>query len=110
MAVLGITAAAPTRWAGDPGDQESEQFEVYAENALALSVFLSMSTQWQWTGGMQSFRCGLNHAVLPLHMSKVGVPRQQRMKVMADVQVMERSALEHWAEVDEERRRRAPAK
>jgi hypothetical protein len=91
---MGIASEAATKWAGD---EEWADFEVFPENAQALSVFLSMNTQWQWTGGMQSFRCGLNHAVLPLHMDKVGVPRKRRFAVMDDVQVMERSALEVWA-------------
>jgi hypothetical protein len=90
---------------------EGEDFAIYAENALAVSVFTSMATQWQWTGGMQSYRCGLNHAVLLLHMDKVGVPRKRRFEIMADVQVMERSALEVWgkavAEQQEQHRRQA---
>lgn len=59
---------------------------------------MSMSTQWIWTGGMASYRAGLNHAVLPLHLSKLGVPRKQRFAVMEDVQTMECAALAVWAE------------
>ena len=106
MAVLGIVEAEPPKWAGEEGAQDA--FEVYAENALSLSVFLSMSTQWQWTGGMESHRCGLNHAVLPLHMDKCSVPRKRRFEVMADVQAMEHSALEVWGKAAEERRRKTP--
>ena len=108
MAVLGIAAAEPAKWAGEEGDQEA--FGIYPENALSVSVFLSMSSQWDWTGGMESQRCGLKHEVLPLHMDKVGVPRKRRFEIMADVQVMEHSALETWGKAAEERRRRTPSK
>lgn len=81
-------------WAGEPDEQD--EFEIFAENGLAVSVFCSMSTQWLWTGGMESHRCGLNHAVLVLHMDKARVPRKRRFEVMADVQTMERSALNVW--------------
>ena len=93
---MGIASDEAVRWAGDPDDEE--EFEIYAENALAVSVFVSMDTQWQWTGGMEPRRCGLNHATLPLHMAKVGVPKKRRFEVMADVQIMERAALNAWNE------------
>jgi hypothetical protein len=92
---MGIATAEAAKWAGDSDDQED--FEVFPENALAIAVFVSMDTQWQWTGGMQSYRCGLNHSVLQLHMDKAGVPRKRRFDVMADVQTMERAALNVWS-------------
>jgi hypothetical protein len=91
---MGIASDEAAKWAGDQDDEED--FEIFPENEWAVAVFMSMETQWQWTGGMESRRCGLNHLVLPLHMKKVGVPRKRRLEVMADVQTMERSALQVW--------------
>ncbi|QJE03041.1 DUF1799 domain-containing protein [Massilia forsythiae] len=111
LAVLGIAVPEQAKWAGE--DDEAEDFEIYAENAQSVSVFTSMATQWQWTGGMESHRSGLNHAVLFMHMDKVGVSRKRkrRFEVMADVQVMERAALDVWHEAaaarQEEQRRKA---
>lgn len=106
--MFGVTADAPAKWAGEEGDEAP--FEIYQENALSVSVFISMATQWQWTGGMEPQRCGLNHAVLQLHMDKYCVPRKRRFEIMADVQVMEHSALEVWGKAAEERRRKTSAK
>lgn len=47
---------------------------------------------------MESRRAGLNHAVLMLHMRKLGVPAGQRFDVMADLQIMECAALAVWNE------------
>lgn len=104
--MLGITSPDAGGWGGDVGDDEEGEFEIYAENAQAVSVFVSMATQWDWTGGMESHRCGLKHEVLPLHMDKIGVRRKRRFEVMADVQVMERSALDVWSKAAAERQER----
>ncbi|OFJ49603.1 hypothetical protein BA896_012730 [Janthinobacterium lividum] len=72
-------------------------FEVYPENGKTLKVFLSMSTQWLYTGGMESHRCGLNHAVFLLHADSHGVPRKQRPAVLAGIVTMEHAALDVWA-------------
>lgn len=103
---MGITADQPSAWAGEP--DEDGDFEVYEENALAVSVFLSMSTQWLWSGGMETYRCGLNHAVLMLHMDKLKVPDERRFEVMDGVQTMEHAALEVWNKAAAERARKRP--
>jgi hypothetical protein len=95
---MGLDSPEAVKWAGDDGSGEEEKFQLYPENATAAAVFLSMSTQWDWTGGMESRRCGLKHEVLPLHMRKIGVPKKRRLAVMDDVQVMEQAALAVWCE------------
>jgi len=95
---MGLANDEAEEWAGADADDVEESFEIYAENAPAVAVFTSMATQWQWTGGMQSYRCGLNHAVLQLHMDKCRVPRERQFEVMDDVQAMERAALQVWNE------------
>lgn len=83
-------------WAGAELDDQPKYFEVYAENWQAAKVFESMATQWQWTGGMESCRSGLNHGVLYMHADKFGVKRRDRVDVFNCVQVMEHAALEVW--------------
>lgn len=96
MALFGVDVEGVEEWVSEP--EQAEFFEVYPENALACSVFMSMSTQWLWSGGMESRRAGLNHAVFPMHLAKCGVTKKQRFAVMDDVQTMEHSALATWAE------------
>jgi hypothetical protein len=70
------------------------QFEVWRENWLILEVFLAMSTQWVWTGGMEPSRAGLNLCALPIVYEGLQVPRKQRPEVFQGLKLMEGTALE----------------
>jgi hypothetical protein len=70
------------------------RFEVWRENWPIVELFLAMSTQWLWTGGMEPRRCGLNYAALPFVYEGLRVPRQRRAELFQGLQVMEVAALE----------------
>jgi hypothetical protein len=70
------------------------EFAVWPENWLILEVFLAMSNQWIWTGGMESCRDGLNLAALPVVYEGLGVPRKKRQEVFQGLKCMEAAALE----------------
>jgi hypothetical protein len=52
-----------------------------------------MSTQWRWTGGMESRRCGFDLAVLPVVYEGLEVGQGKRAEVFQGLQVMENAAL-----------------
>ena len=61
-----------------------------------LLVFLSMSTQWRWTGGMDPRRCGLDDSVLKLHFAMAGIGKKVQPQAFRDLRSMEAAALEVW--------------
>jgi hypothetical protein len=56
-------------------------------------VFLAMSTQWIWTGGMEPRRAGFNLCALPVVYEGLSVPLEQRPEVFQGLKVMEGAAL-----------------
>lgn len=72
-----------------------ELFEVWPEHWQAVCTFMAMQTQWLSRGG-------LNYAALPAVEERM--PRQPRAlrqppsTVFAQLRVMERAVLEHWAD------------
>jgi hypothetical protein len=67
---------------------------VWQENWPIVEVFLGMSTQWIWTGGMEPHRAGLNLCALPVVYEGLSVPRKKRAEVFQGLKVMEDAALE----------------
>jgi hypothetical protein len=64
--------------------------EVWPDNLLPVSVFISMGTQWRVaTGGV----IGLDYTALPVVMRLVGVPPAERAEVFEAVRTMEDAAL-----------------
>jgi hypothetical protein len=61
---------------------------------LIVEVFLAMSTQWRWTGGMESRRAGLDYASLPAVYEGLQVKKKRRPEVFQGIKVMEGAALE----------------
>jgi len=88
---MGLATDETTKWAGD---EEFADFEVMPENWLILEVFLAMSTQWVWTGGMDPRRAGLNLVALPVVYEGLQVSRKKRPEVFRGLKVMEAAALE----------------
>lgn len=76
---------------------EPEEFEVFPENWLTLQVFLSLSTQWHWTGGMEPRRAGLFYPSFETAWEEFGVPKKKRPEIIKGVRTMELSVLEVWA-------------
>jgi hypothetical protein len=67
---------------------------VWRENWLILEVFLAMSEQWRWTGGMESHRAGLDLCALPVAYEGLQVPKKKRPEVFQGVLLMQRAALD----------------
>lgn len=87
MAMLGITAAQI--------QQEPEAIELWPEHAEPLRLFVAMLTQWR-TG--LAGPVGLDYAVLPWVASQIGIGARKLSTLFADLQAMERAALNHLAE------------
>lgn len=70
----------------------ADQFEVgvWPENADAVSVFASMTTQWRvGPGGV----IGLDYGALPEVMRMRGISRSRWPEVFDDIRIMEDTAL-----------------
>jgi hypothetical protein len=87
---MGLTAPEELKWAGD---EEFEDFEVWAENWPTLEVFLAMSDQWIWTGGMEPRRAGLNLCALPVIYEGLQIPRKKRPEMFSVLREMAGAAL-----------------
>ncbi len=69
-----------------------EDFEVWPENWLPLSVFLSLNTQWRIAPNGK--RSGLDYAVLPVTLRLMGVARKEWGEIFPALQIMEAAFLE----------------
>lgn len=94
MALFNVDPAEAEAWAGV--EQEPEEFEIYPDNAQSYRVFMGMSTQWRWTGGMVPQRIGLDYNALTMPFEAAGVRKKDRCKVFADLQLMEHAAIDEW--------------
>lgn len=97
LASFGVNELDAAEWVDI--EDEPEQFEVYKENWRALQVFLSMSTQWRWTGGMASMRAGLDYGVIHHSYEAFGVKRKEQPAMFFAIRSMERAALAAWSEM-----------
>jgi hypothetical protein len=88
---MGLSSAESAKWAGE---EEYGDFEVWPENWLIVEVFLAMSDQWIWTGGMESRRAGLNLCALPVVYEGLTIRRKQRPEVFQGLKLMVSAALE----------------
>ncbi|WP_198116934.1 DUF1799 domain-containing protein [Massilia rhizosphaerae] len=87
---MGLSSDEAAKWAGE---EEFADFEVWPENWLIVEVFMAMSDQWIWTGGMESRRAGLNLCALPVVYEGLAISRKQRPEVFQGLQVMASAAL-----------------
>lgn len=94
---MGISSAESEDWIGE---QELPYFEVYASNWLTVQVFIAMSKQWIWTGGMESRRDGLLYQSLDRVYEGLEVRRRDRPKVFRGLQAMEHAALAELAQIN----------
>ena len=65
-----------------------------------LLVFLSMATQWRWTGGMEPRRCGLDDSVMAWHFAMNGIENHAQPQAFRDLRAMEAAALDAWCHAD----------
>ena len=81
---------------GLPADliQESDTFQaadgIYPDNALTVSVFMDMMTQWRFGPAGAT---GLDYTALPIVLRLREVPRTERQDIFDGIQTMERAAL-----------------
>lgn len=69
-------------------------FEVWQENWDSFSLFVGAETQWTVGVGMAGVLwVGLDYDRLETVMRLRGIPRRERSRLFADVQIMERAAL-----------------
>lgn len=71
-------------------DLAADPVEIWPENWGAYGVFCAMETQWRI--GMAG-PTGLDYAALPVALRMVDAPRAEWAQLMADVRVMEASAM-----------------
>lgn len=77
---------------------------VWPENWDPYRVFAELDTQWRH--GFAG-RTGLDYAVVPRTMKRLGVRKKQREDVWQAIRVMESAALDFF---DEKRQQKRPAK
>ena len=74
-----------------PEDYDCDVIDVWPENWDTVQFFLSLPTQWRY--GM-SGRTGLDYTAVLAMLREMRLPREQRDRIFAGVQVMEIAALE----------------
>ncbi|HYD12737.1 MAG TPA: DUF1799 domain-containing protein [Allosphingosinicella sp.] len=74
-----------------------DRCEIWPDQADAVALFLSMESQWRWTGaGMAgAFRTGLDYSALPVVAEAIGV--KPSPEIIADLRIMEGEAVAVWA-------------
>jgi hypothetical protein len=98
LALFGVAPDEAADWIGE--EDEPECFGIWPENAAAFRVFMSMSTQWRWTGGMEPQREGLDYTTFDFEIESAGVKKKRRVDVFRGVKVMERAALVAWQKAE----------
>lgn len=78
---------------------ERQVFEVHHDNLRSIRAWHGISTQWQFAG-MAGMHVGLNYAGVWAWIQAHVRPRLRRA-VMADIEVMERAALNAFHEIRE---------
>ena len=77
------------------GGDEPEEFEVWADNWPALSIFLDCATQWQYLDG--GYAAGLRYEAVKVVMQAHGIRKAERLDMLTDIRTCERAALEAWS-------------
>lgn len=73
--------------------EPDEDFDVLPENWDAAKLFQAIKTQWR-ISGMAGIPTGLDYAGVDVVMKRLGLDDS----VFEQLQVMENTALEYWAE------------
>ena len=104
LAAFGVPADVIDGWSvGDADDPSMGQFGVYPDCWPVLMVFLSMSTQWRWTGGMEPRRCGLEYGSLQAVYGAHGTSKKDQARMFSDLRAMEAAALDAWSKATSKR-------
>ncbi|MGE8365985.1 DUF1799 domain-containing protein [Cupriavidus sp.] len=82
-----------------------EDFFYYADNEESLFLFFDVATQWNYVGTMAGVvRTGLNYPGVDSVMSKKRYRRKRLAALFADLQMMEKAALQVFLDEAESRR------
>ncbi|MCU7934111.1 MAG: DUF1799 domain-containing protein [Candidatus Thiodiazotropha sp. (ex Dulcina madagascariensis)] len=73
--------------------KEREIFDVLPENWDAVRLFNAVRTQWR-IGGMAGIPTGLDYPAVEMVMNRLGFDDA----AFAQLQLMETTALQHWAD------------
>lgn len=96
-----IAATAP------PAPEQPQAFGVWPENWPTVMAFVALGTQWQHAG-MNGQRTGLNYPSLWGYLDR-HIRRPRKRKAMeADLRLMERAALNAWAEMHQAEQAKQP--
>jgi hypothetical protein len=93
----GIASEEVDAWLS--GDDEMDEFEVWPDNWPTVQAFLAISTQWHWTGGMESRRAGLFYPSLDPVYEGLGIRKKKRPAIFRGLQTMEHAALAEFAKM-----------
>lgn len=88
---VGEPSDAELEVAGLTRDDVATSCEVWPENYQTYLLLCTMDTQWRI--GMAG-PTGLDYAALPVALRMIGAPRADWQNLMADVRVMESTALQ----------------
>jgi hypothetical protein len=68
---------------------------VWEENWPSVTLFLELGTQWRIISGMNSNQwLGIDYQAVQAVLSIKGISKSKRVDLFADIQIMERQALE----------------
>lgn len=73
-------------------------FEYWKDTADSVLFMLSVFHQWQISGGMSPVRVALNYPAIDVVRRAQGIKGKRWSALFADIQVMERAALDVFAE------------
>jgi len=85
-----VSNALPNR---GPDDEESPEFEVWPENTDSLQLFLAMTTQWRWSGGMASQRVGFDYNAISIVREGLELKADVFPRCFSDLRAMEGAVL-----------------
>jgi hypothetical protein len=93
--VLDVVRARPT----------GEDFFYYPDNEESLFLFFDVDTQWNYVGTMAGVvRTGLNYPGVESVMRYHGIRGKRRAALFADLQMMEKAALQAFLDDAESRK------
>ena len=76
-----------------PSDFADDTFGVWQDNWQAVQLFTVLSTQWRYSGGMQSIPVGLDYTAVSAVFTMHEVKRRHQADLLAQLRVMEAEAL-----------------
>jgi len=94
------TAEEMAAWGCDADDFASDPVDIWPENLPAFNLLAGLGTQWHMGNDSngKSQPTGIRYSVAYHRMDRMGLTPEQYNELDADLQVMERAALEQMRE------------